>query len=153
MGSEMCIRDSSTRTWGCNCPGEHGDHSNLHGGIGCLDPIHPNLPTENTYQDLRWIRDRAGSHAAEIIVRCRFLLCCIEDNIEHPLDHHLLARLTPTYRRKKACFFILEHDIAILNDVLQQFGIDIFANLNFDTWVLFTLRARVDNNCWGEFRA
>jgi len=70
--------------------------------------------------------------------------------VSHPLDHHLLARLTPTYRREAPSCFVLEDDIAIMNDMLQQLGIDIFANPDFDTWVLFALRARVDNNCWSN---
>jgi len=148
---ESVIVTEDSRTWGCSGPGKHGDRSNLHGGLGCSDPLHPNLPSEDVHQDLRWIRDRAGSHAAEVIVRCRFLLCCIEDGVAHPLDHHLIARLTPTYRQKAVRIFTLEHDIAIPNDMLQQFGVDIFANHSFDTWVLFTLQARVENNSWSEF--
>lgn len=121
------------------------------------------MATDNTSNDLRWIRDRARSNAAEVILRCRFLLRCVEDNISHPLDHTLVARLTPFYRYVVCniyCYinrltssrtdrirnFSLENDIAIPNDALQQFGADIFANHNYDTWVLFTLRARIANN-------
>lgn len=32
--------------------------------------------------------------------------------------------------------------------VLQQYGIDIFANLNWDTWTFFIMAARVSNNSW-----
>jgi len=40
------------------------------------------------------------------------------------------------------------HDLEVLNDCLTQFGVDIFANHAYDTWVLFTVQARVLNNVW-----
>lgn len=43
-----------TRIWGCNDPGRTGDLDNLHCGLGCGDPIHPNLPEEDSTLDLRW---------------------------------------------------------------------------------------------------
>lgn len=140
-----------TEAWGCIGPGQGGSTLNLSGGTGCSDPIHPNLPSEDaTSQDLRWIRERAGKHAAEVILRCQFLIGCVTDHVTHPLDHTLIARLTPTYRREKARLFGLEHDIVIPNDCLQQFGIDIFADRNYDTWVLFTLESRIENNSWSD---
>lgn len=139
-----------TETWGCTGPGTDGNTANLYGGVGCSDPVHPNLPYEDTSQDLRWIRERAGTMAAAVLLRCRFLIRCIRDRVPHPLDHTLIARLTPTYRRDKVRLFSLEHDISIPNDCLQQHGIDIFANPAYDTWVLFTLEARIENNSWSD---
>ena len=147
-----------TETWGCIGPGVDGSTSNLHGATGCSDPIHPNLPSEDVSKDLRWIRQRVGRDAAEVILRCRFLICCVRDEQlsqsgpnginAHPLDHSLIARLTPIYREKKVHLFSLERDIAIPNDLLILHGIDIFAAKEYDTWVLFTLRAKVENNSW-----
>lgn len=118
--------------------------------MGCGHPLHPNLKGEPLTYDLRWIRDRHGKRAVEAIVKVRFLLCAIEDGVSHPLDHHLLASLTPTYRKDKFKRFSLDRDIAVLNMALQQFGVDIFANLNWDTWVFFVLMARVANNSWSD---
>lgn len=64
--------------------------------------------------------------------------------------HHHSARLTPSYRTTVYKSFCLEKDITILMEVLQNFGIDIFANHNFDTWVLFEIHARVINNSWSD---
>lgn len=64
--------------------------------------------------------------------------------------HHHSARLTPSYRTTAYKSFCLEKDITILMEVLQNFGIDIFANQNFDTWVLFEIHARVINNSWSD---
>lgn len=135
---------------GCNGPGKNGNLSNLFGGSGCPEPLHPNSPSDDVSKDMRWIRDRAGRRAADTILKCRFMLCCIQDNIQHPLDHPLLARLTPTYRGDKTRTFHLETDISILNAALQKFGIDIFANPNFDTWTFFILMSRLDNNSWSD---
>lgn len=65
------------------------------------------------------------------------------------IPHHS-ARLTPSYRTTAYKTFCLEKDITILMEVLQNFGIDIFANHNFDTWVLFEIHARVINNSWSD---
>lgn len=51
-GSTILVDKS--RIWGCNGPGTTGDLDNLHGGSGCGDPIHPNLPEEDFSLDLRW---------------------------------------------------------------------------------------------------
>ena len=141
-----------TRIWSCIGPEKHGDRANLYGGPGCSDPLHPNQPKDDSNLDIRWIRDRAGRSAADVIVRCRFLLCSIQDGESHPLDHSLIARLIPTYRNNSTHreIFALEDDIAIPNKALQQFGIDIFANHNYDTWILFTIAARVANNSCGS---
>lgn len=65
------------------------------------------------------------------------------------IPHHS-SRLTPSYRSTVYKSFCLEKDITILMEVLQNFGIDIFANHNFDTWVLFEIHARVINNSWSD---
>ncbi|KAI7239390.1 hypothetical protein KC330_g1919 [Hortaea werneckii] len=140
-----------SETWGCIGPGSKRRSSgNPHDGRGCTDPIHPNLPSEETSQDLRWIRERTGSAAADVLLRCRFLIRSIQDQTPHPLSHPLIARLTPTYRKEKISLFSLDHDIVVPNECLQQFGIDIFANPAYDTWVLFTLAARIENNSWSD---
>ncbi|KAI7537704.1 hypothetical protein KC331_g10787 [Hortaea werneckii] len=140
-----------SETWGCIGPGSKRRSSgNPHDGRGCTDPIHPNLPSEDTSQDLRWIRERTGSAAADVLLRCRFLIRSIQDQTPHPLSHPLIARLTPTYRKEKISLFSLDHDIIVPNECLQQFGIDVFANPAYDTWVLFTLAARIENNSWSD---
>ena len=163
-----------TRIWGCNGPGtsmgehaaassiprelisegsdsgEDGDYSNLFGGKGCYDPVHPNSEDDDTRLDLRWVRDRAGRHAAVALRNVKLLLCCIQDGARHPLDHSLIARITPNYARDTIEKISLVRDIEITNRALQLFGIDIFANHNFDSWVLFTLDARAANNSCGN---
>lgn len=134
--------------FGCNGPGPGNCRANLGGGLGCEHPLHPNLVEDEGTHDLRWVRDRAGKHAADPLLLCRVLLACVQGNVGSPLDLPAIARLTATYHRQQAKTFRLEHDIVVINDALQQFGIDIFANQNYDTWVLFTISARLSNNSW-----
>ncbi|KAL9534770.1 hypothetical protein SMMN14_01482 [Sphaerulina musiva] len=159
---EKLIVDRS-RIWGCIGPGSgdsrYYDHdglpaggraSNLDGGYGCANFMHPNQVGDKVEHDLRWIRDRLGKDAAHTILLARLFLTCIRDRVDHPLSHPLIARLTPSYRTTVYKSFCLEKDITILMEVLQNFGIDIFANHNFDTWVLFEIHARVINNSWSD---
>ena len=59
-----------------------------------------------------------------------------------------IARSVPTYHEQSPQDFSLDRDIAVPNEALQQCGVDIYADERFDTWVLFTVAARLDNNSW-----
>lgn len=115
-----------------------------------MDPMHPNMDVDDSAHDMRWIRDRCGQDAKNVLLRCRFLLCCVQDGISHPLDHPLVARMTATYRASKAKHFDYENEIVVVFEALQEFGIDIFANHNFDTWIIFVLGTRIDTNSWSD---
>ncbi|KAF2209665.1 hypothetical protein CERZMDRAFT_86645 [Cercospora zeae-maydis SCOH1-5] len=155
--NELVLIDKS-RLWGCAGPGakesslnaNRGRSSNLYGGVGCIDELHPNDKDDAVEHDLRWIRDCTGAEAPHVILMARCLLACVQDKIPNPLDHTLIARLTPHYDTNLRKIFCLDKDISILNSTLARLGIDIFANHNFDTWVLFTLEARVANNAWSD---
>lgn len=137
-----------TDFFGCNGPGPKNCRANLGGGHGCLHPIHPNIGSDEGNHDLRWVRERAGSHAADPLLLCRILMACAQANLDSPLDLPAIARLTATYHRQAVKTFRLDRDFAIINDALELFGFDIFANQNYDTWVLFTISARLSNNSW-----
>ena len=147
---DTLILTDISRTLGCIGTGRDGRLCGVNGSNGCQVWTHPNLESDPVEFDLRWIRDRVGKNAPNSILQCRLLLCCIEDGVSHPLEHSLVARLTPVYHRQKPRVFSLEADYAVINEALQQFGIDIYANRNFDTWVLFTLQARIENNSWSS---
>lgn len=137
-----------TEFFGCNGPGPNNCRANLGGGHGCLHPIHPNIGADEGGHDLRWVRERAGSHAADPLLVCRVLMACAQTKLASPLDLPTIARLTATYHRQAVKTFRLDRDFAIINDALELFGFDIFANQNYDTWVMFTLSARLSNNSW-----
>jgi len=60
-----------------------------------------------------------------------------------------MMRLTPKYTGHEIVPFSLVDDIIMPVDMLQSLGIDIFAEHHFDTWVLFTMRLRLNNNVVG----
>lgn len=67
-----------------------------------------------------------------------------------PLQHPLTARLTPnTIGPQTHSFTYFEHIILPLR-TLEALGINIFTDFRFDTWVLQTLRRRIDNNNTGK---
>jgi len=67
----------------------------------------------------------------------------------HPLQVLPMMRLTPKYTGHEIVPFSLVDDIIMPIDMLQSLGIDIFAEHRFDTWVLFTMRLRLNNNVVG----
>jgi hypothetical protein len=137
-----------TNYFGCNGPGPDNSKANLGGAQGCGDRLHPNIVEDGVGHDLRWVRERAGTHAADPLLLCRILLACVQGDAESPLDQPAVARLTAAYHRQDARTFHLDRDFAIVNEALEQFGIDIFANQEYDTWVLFTISSRLHNNSW-----
>jgi hypothetical protein len=145
------ILTDRTDLFGCSGPGPGNSKNVLGGSFGCLHPLHPNLAQDESAHDLRWVRERAGQYAAEPLLLCRTLLAAVSTNSQSPLDLPAIARLTPTYHHQSATkTFRLPTDIEVPNEALQQFGIDIFANPHYDSWVLFTLAARLRNNSWSS---
>ncbi|KAF2840460.1 hypothetical protein M501DRAFT_991455 [Patellaria atrata CBS 101060] len=71
-----------------------------------------------------------------------------EDGVPHPLDHHLISRLTPGYLDSTDRWFNMIFDVEISMRVLRSLGIDVFADVRYDTWVLNTIMARIWNNKW-----
>lgn len=73
------------------------------------------------------------------------LSLCVQSNC-HPLEHPLLARLTPQYHSKTVDRWSYEWNVDMPIRILRQLGIDIWADHRFDTWVLQTVWARLINN-------
>jgi hypothetical protein len=67
----------------------------------------------------------------------------------HPLKAPIVARLTANYDSDVLFYFSYEHQIVNPTRLLQTLGIDVFANLSYDTWVLETIRHRLCNNRLG----
>ncbi|KAK5170484.1 uncharacterized protein LTR77_005072 [Saxophila tyrrhenica] len=153
IAPDSTILIDQSRIWGCNGPGAAGSLENLNGGMGCGEPIHPNLPSEDTSLDLRWIRAATGKNARCSLVFMRALLCAIQDGgvDRNSLSHPLIARLTPCYPAERIHRFSLANDIALPHTFLRtQGGVDIFANPFFDTWVFSTISSRILSNSCGD---
>ena len=142
-----------TDVWGCNLSRGEPEVDKVKKRRLCASSTSADDQLREQTVDLSWISEEVGKQAGPVLLNCRLLLSGINDDVEHPLDHHLVARLTPTYHDDRVDTFVLLNDIAIPNKALQQFGIDIFANLNYDTWVLLTIQARVLNNSCGDLMA
>ncbi len=76
----------------------------------------------------------------------RFLALCVQNGSSHPLDHPLVARLTSQYGGDHRDFFSLTETIIQPIKILQRLGVDVFADLRYDTWVVQTIWTRIANN-------
>jgi hypothetical protein len=107
-------------------------------------------------QDFDWLQKPALclSHNASPLrplLMLRFIATCVQAGADkHPLDHPLIARLQPLADRSHLDVFTFTESIKTPIKVLQQLGIDVFTNHNFDTMVLHTIWARLANNKAGS---
>ena len=81
----------------------------------------------------------------------RLLATCVQAGVEKsPLDHPLIARLKPLANKDHLDVFTLNESIIIPIKILEQLGVDVFANRNFDTEVLHSIWTRLANNKAGS---
>lgn len=82
----------------------------------------------------------------------RTLALSIHENPTHALQSSVLNRLTPTYNMTKPHLIIFNFAEHIIGPIamLRELGIDIFANPLYDSWVLHTMRCRLQNNKHGQ---
>jgi hypothetical protein len=79
------------------------------------------------------------------LVFLRFLAICVQQGV-HPLDHPLVSQLTPQYEADHLCTWSMVGNIIEPINILQKLGIDVFADLRYDTHVLQTMWWRINNN-------
>lgn len=85
------------------------------------------------------------------LLMLRFPATCVQAGADrHPLDHPLIARLQPLAERSHLDVFTFTESIKTPIKVLQQLGIGVFANHNFDTMVPHTIWTRLANNKAGS---
>ena len=97
---------------------------------------------ETAYRAKSATRERAANE----MLFLRVLAGAVQYSSMHPLHTPFLKQLTAMYDGKKHQPFDCKKNIVETFEMLTCLGVDIFANPNFDTWVLQTLRARIDNN-------
>jgi hypothetical protein len=108
-------------------------------------------------QDFTWLQAPAAglTHNASplrVLLMLRFLATCIQSGpSNHPLNHPLIARLQPLANRGHVDVFTFTESIVTPIKILQQFGIDVFANQRFDAMILHTIWTRIANNKAGSF--
>lgn len=67
---------------------------------------------------------------------------------QHPLTFPLVKNLTIARGANEAVEFSLCKDIVKPIEMLEEMGIDIFQNPDFDSWVVQTIQARLRANTW-----
>ena len=89
--------------------------------------------------------------ALDALLLIRVLALSIQENT-HPLLGSVLARLTPSYGGPSARLIIFNfvNHVVEPTSILQKLGVDIFADVRYDTWVLQTIRCRLQNNKHGQ---
>ncbi|KAI9780163.1 MAG: hypothetical protein M1839_007000 [Geoglossum umbratile] len=83
----------------------------------------------------------------------RLLAMCIHQGVAHPLQLPTIARLMPSYGSNHPCTWNMHGNITAPIQILQALGIDVFADLRYDTWVLQTIWWRSKNNFSGELES
>jgi hypothetical protein len=94
----------------------------------------------------RTVRSKLLRRYLEIIVQHMRIK---EDPTLHPLQVLSMMRLTPKYTGDEIVPINYLDDIVHPISMLQRLGIDVFTDFRYDTWVLFTMRFRLNNNVVG----
>ncbi|KAL9576061.1 MAG: hypothetical protein Q9212_007419, partial [Teloschistes hypoglaucus] len=99
-------------------------------------------------KDFTWLFDDCKrlprSVAGNGALWLRILAICVQSGL-HPLEHPIIARLTPNYvpvGRKWSFTNMTKHPF----EILGQLGINACKDERYDSWVLHTIWARVLNN-------
>jgi hypothetical protein len=107
-------------------------------------------------QNFSWLQEPAGElrhngSPLRPLLMLRFMATCIQAGSEkHPLDHPLVARLQPLANCSHVDVFTYTESIITPIKILQQLGVDVFANHNFDTMIWHTIWTRIANNKAGS---
>ena len=88
----------------------------------------------------------AAGGSVESLFWVRLLGIVVQESASHPLKTSIIARLTRQYCADFTIGLNLTQHIATPIRILQTLGIDVFANSNFDMWVLHTIRAHIFAN-------
>lgn len=88
----------------------------------------------------------------DALLLMKVLALSLQEEPKHPLKSKLLVRLTPAYgfKEPKLIIFNFEDHIQKPIAILRTFGIDVFTNPLYDTWVLHTIKCRIQNNKHGQ---
>jgi hypothetical protein len=88
----------------------------------------------------------------DALLLMRVLALSLKESASHPLKSKLLVRLTPAYNFKSPNLIIFnfaDHIVTPLS-ILHTLSINIFTNAQYDTWVLHTIKCRLQNNKHGQ---
>ena len=69
----------------------------------------------------------------------------------HPLETNFLNGICAAYGKDRNVQFSFRRDIEAPTVFLASLGINLFENLDFDTWVIQTISARLHTNGWEDY--
>lgn len=107
-------------------------------------------------QDFSWLLlpaaplDENASPMRPLLLLRFLALCVAAGPSAHPLDHPLIARLTPLANRGHLDVFTLRESVTTPLLILEQLGIDVFGDARFSTQTLHALWTRLANNKAGS---
>ncbi len=88
----------------------------------------------------------------DALLLMKVLALSLEEDADHPLKSTLLVRLTPAYgfNEPKLIIFNFADHVQKPISILQTLDINVFTNPLYDTWVLHTMKCRLQNNKHGQ---
>ncbi|KAG0652468.1 Trithorax-related 4 [Hyphodiscus hymeniophilus] len=123
----------------------------------CSETALQNYHTSVCGKDFAFLHDAAKSadHTADFsldaLLLLRVLALSLQEDATHPLQTSIIQRLTPAYSMPEPQLIIFNFADHIVTPILtlRELGVDIFSNPLYDTWVLHTMRCRIQNNKHG----
>ncbi|OJD30186.1 uncharacterized protein BKCO1_6500049 [Diplodia corticola] len=109
-------------------------------------------------KDFTWLQNTVtgiseSAAAMRPVLLCRYLASCVQAGTTlNPLAHPLIARLQPQLSGRHLDVFTLTETVVRPIQILLQLEVDVFANPNFDTWIIHTIWTRLANNKQGFSR-
>lgn len=118
-----------------------------------LHLFHPTVCGKD-YPRLQGITDRNLSLDYDDLSRQHLLVRVLATVVQHPcpdpLAVPLINQLSAPYSGDHLTSFDFDESIVVPTAILQDLGVDVFANQFYDTWVIQTILARIYNNRNGE---
>ncbi|KAL9089199.1 MAG: hypothetical protein Q9159_002670 [Coniocarpon cinnabarinum] len=101
-------------------------------------------------ESLGLVKNTTRNLKSDLLLLKRFLEISVRQAVLDPQTHPLLvpeiANITANYQGTVILPWNFMQHIVLPFRILQDFGIDIFADLRFDTWVIHTILYRINNN-------
>ncbi|TVY38344.1 hypothetical protein LSUB1_G002620 [Lachnellula subtilissima] len=150
-GCPTCCASPVRNFWNTCCPV-------LYCSQGCADIAIETFHNPICGKDFNYLYTAARKATAtadfsiDALLLMRVLALCLKEGADHPLKSTLLVRLTPAYgfKQPNLIIFNFEDHIQTPISILQTLGVNIFTNPLYDTWVLHTIKCRIQNNKHGQ---
>lgn len=88
----------------------------------------------------------------DALLLLRVIAFSLTEDVEHPLKSQLMTRLTSAYNFEEPGLIVFNFADHIQTpiSILQTVSVNIFTNSLYDTWVLHTMKCRLQNNKHGQ---